>query len=704
MMVGTYWRFVSAAVLIVLVAAACTTPKDGGRDPESGPQPPVPVAVIELLPGSGTATAPVTVQLDGSASTGEIVAYTWHLDGTEISTQITSEHVLNEPGEFTFSLTVTDAGGRSATTTAAYLVLATEEDEDGGGGEPEPDPDPDPVDPPTASIQASPGSGSTPAPITVSFSGSASTGAIASYAWFVDGTPAGAGQTMPYTFTAAGTFTIRLEVTDERDRQDSAQLEYVVPREVLPGESHELTPDEFGGFQISIAPAGAWTATTGAAWLNVVPSSGAGGATTVDVSVDPALLPISGGSFDASLVFTDTAGSRTDTVTVLLPELGPLAPIHQGGLTAGFPHFFSIDPTNVGAHVLRVRFLVEGSGDVSVAPNLDGTLTIDPGREFEEGLVVNCPAGNADFAGTLRAETNDPRRPSVSVPVSFGCVEASPGDGYNITLVFQPGTFTAEQQAMIRAAADRWEGLIAGNIPNATTLPPYYRESCLRWQSWNEAIVPPELRNVGWFDGLLVTVTAAQPGETALALAGPCWTPNPFPNFGRIWVNMNRLDMMTTTNSLETVMIHELGHVLGIGTIWLDEHRNLIRPIPNNCGNPSLPSTFAGQAGVSEYQALGGTNQPPLDELCHHWSEERFHTEALTPYITIDPGGNNHDPLSRMTLGALQDLGYQVNYSAADPYTLPAPGLQPHAPREGAETFRYADPLIYIVDEQGRTD
>jgi hypothetical protein len=30
------------------------------------------------------------------------------------------------------------------------------------------------------------------------------------------------------------------------------------------------------------------------------------------------------------------------------------------------------------------------------------------------------------------------------------------------------------------------------------------------------------------------------------------------------------------------------------------------------------------------------------------------------------------NPLSRLTVGSLEDLGYAVNYTAADPYTLPS--------------------------------
>ena len=50
-----------------------------------------------------------------------------------------------------------------------------------------------------------------------------------------------------------------------------------------------------------------------------------------------------------------------------------------------------------------------------------------------------------------------------------------------------------------------------------------------------------------------------------------------------------------------------------------------------------------------------------------HWSESVFGNELMTGFISGTP-----DPLSILTVGAMQDLGYTVNYSAADPYTMPA--------------------------------
>ena len=46
-----------------------------------------------------------------------------------------------------------------------------------------------------------------------------------------------------------------------------------------------------------------------------------------------------------------------------------------------------------------------------------------------------------------------------------------------------------------------------------------------------------------------------------------------------------------------------------------------------------------------------------------------FDTELMTGYAERRGVAM---PISRMTVGALEDLGYSVNYAAADPYTIPA--------------------------------
>ena len=51
-----------------------------------------------------------------------------------------------------------------------------------------------------------------------------------------------------------------------------------------------------------------------------------------------------------------------------------------------------------------------------------------------------------------------------------------------------------------------------------------------------------------------------------------------------------------------------------------------------------------------------------------HWDEDTFNAELMTGFAE---SAGIAMPISRMTVGSLQDLGYTVNYAAADAYTLP---------------------------------
>jgi hypothetical protein len=49
-----------------------------------------------------------------------------------------------------------------------------------------------------------------------------------------------------------------------------------------------------------------------------------------------------------------------------------------------------------------------------------------------------------------------------------------------------------------------------------------------------------------------------------------------------------------------------------------------------------------------------------------HWREETFFNELMTGFLGSPPS-----PLSRLTVASLADLGYGVDFGAADPYSLP---------------------------------
>ena len=80
--------------------------------------------------------------------------------------------------------------------------------------------------------------------------------------------------------------------------------------------------------------------------------------------------------------------------------------------------------------------------------------------------------------------------------------------------------------------------------------------------------------------------------------------------------------------------------------------------------------------------------------------EPVFHAEAMTGYLNASVA----NPVSRLTVGAMEDLGYTVNYSAAEPYsdTFKAPRHRAAA----AQLINLGDDVpnrtIFIVDPDRR--
>ncbi|MFC8193301.1 PKD domain-containing protein [Cellulomonas sp. NPDC057328] len=160
-----------------------------------------PVAVPNTAPvaalDASTARKSLVARVDGSRSTdadGAVTAWAWSFgDGTK-ATGRTAEHTYAAAGTYTVSLTVTDDEGATATTTRPVTVTA-------------------PNVAPTAAFPAPAVDGLT-ASVDAGTSADAD-GQVASYAWsFGDGTTA-TGRTARHTFTAAGTYTVQLTVTDD---------------------------------------------------------------------------------------------------------------------------------------------------------------------------------------------------------------------------------------------------------------------------------------------------------------------------------------------------------------------------------------------------------------------------------------------------------------------------------------------------------
>lgn len=199
-------------------------------------------------------------------------------------------------------------------------------------------------------------------------------------------------------------------------------------------------------------------------------------------------------------------------------------------------------------------------------------------------------------------------------------------------------------------------------------LEPQYRDTFeTAKRRWESAIVGdlPTISVAGrTIDDVLIYASGVHidgPGGI-LGQAGPNYIrSNGLPITGVMQFDLHDLEEMYTEGSLADVIVHEMGHVLGLGTLW----QRLVRGL--NTDDP----VFVGENAMREYGSL--IKRPPTPVPVEntggpgtrggHWRESVFDHELMTGWL--DRGTN---PLSRMTLGALADLGYAVNFDAADEY------------------------------------
>lgn len=207
------------------------------------------------------------------------------------------------------------------------------------------------------------------------------------------------------------------------------------------------------------------------------------------------------------------------------------------------------------------------------------------------------------------------------------------------------GGLTDSQKAIFQVAADRWSEIIVGNLPSINT----------DIGVVDDVVIDAEGKSIDGSGGILGRAgpTRVRPGSL-------------LPARGIMEFDSADLQRMEDDGELIDVIIHEMGHVLGIGTLW--SNLGLIRGSGTN--NPE----FNGANAMREYATLKNFTNPAFVPIANtggagtregHWRESVFDSELMTGYD--DPGRN---ALSRLTVASLQDLGYQVDYDKADPFIL----------------------------------
>jgi hypothetical protein len=251
--------------------------------------------------------------------------------------------------------------------------------------------------------------------------------------------------------------------------------------------------------------------------------------------------------------------------------------------------------------------------------------------------------------------------------------------GYTIKVRFEGG-LTESQKDAFKSAADRWSSVIIGDLPAVT----------VDGEVVDDLLIIASGVNI---DGVGGTLGRAGPTRQRPRTAGAAAL---LPAKGIMEFDSADLANMEADGSLGDVIAHEMGHVIGIGTIW--EDKSLL------AGAGSSNPTFTGPSAIREYAVLRDTTDldgVPVENSGgggtrdSHWRDSKFGNELMTGFVAR--AGN---PLSRLTVASLGDLGYTVDLEAAEDYELPLPGalvarsaagLQEWHQRGG--TMEYTEPV-----------
>ncbi len=233
---------------------------------------------------------------DASTSTsGGITAWAWNFGDNQTGNEQNPSHTYAQPGDYTITLTVTDAGGQNSINGAVHVAA--------------------PAQPPTASFTSAPNGN-----LTVQFTDTSvsTNGGITAWAWNFGDNQTSNDQNPVHTYAAGGDYSVTLTVTDPGGNNST-----VMPVSVA-------TPAQPPVAGFSSAPAGDLTLQ-----FTDASTSNSGGITAwawdfgdgqTSNEQNPKHTYAQSGDVTVSLTVTDNGGSNTNSQPVNVPAPAQSAP------------------------------------------------------------------------------------------------------------------------------------------------------------------------------------------------------------------------------------------------------------------------------------------------------------------------------------------------------------------------------------------
>lgn len=369
----------------------------------------------------------------------------------------------------------------------------------------------------------------------------------------------------------------------------------------------------------------------------------------------------------------DRPGVRLRSVVLVISVLMAGAVACAPGPSTGPPVITSFSATRTAGPAPLTTTFTWTISDPD-ATTMSCSLDAD-GDDTYETQIPQCSSSVArtvtfDTPGTRTASllVSDGASTVASAPVVLSVDEPST-DGFGITVRFDTSV-TEAQKAVFNSSATRWSEVVRTGLPDVavSVVADYCGTGAPAFD--------------GTVDDLMIDASIVDMDGSGgvLGRAGPCLVRSGggLPVYGSMEFDAADVADMVADGSFADVILHEMGHVLGIGTVW----DGLV-----SAGGSSDPR-FVGMAARGAFSAMfGGDAEPVPVEATggsgtagSHWRESVFGSELMTGWI-----GAGSNPLSRVTVGGLSDLGYGVDLGAAD--ELPVAALRrPGPPERRVET------------------
>ena len=403
-----------------------------------------------------------------------------------------------------------------------------------------------------------------------------------------------------------------------------------------------------------------------------------------------------GGQVDAAQATTDAEGKASVTYT-LGATPGSAQQVTVAAAGSAITATFNATATTPPASIRVFAGNGQSAGPGAAVPVAPAVRVLDAQDQPVQGVAVRFQVGRG--AGTVAAGAKLTNANGVASadqwslgPTGVNTLEASvdeetltgepalfvatttPAQGFDISIRYT-GNPTSSQILAFAEAEVRWEQVITGDLADGTVDEP------------GGICGPGTPAFTGAVDDVVI-FASFQPIDgpgAILAQAGPCLVRDnngdgqlevgDLPGAGLMRFDIDDLDFVEESGVLREVVLHEMGHVLGIGSLWGAEGLLADPSLPNN---PTADPHFTGAQALAAFNAVGGAaynggEKVPVEDTGGvgtadvHWRESVFQSELMTGFVNLQS-----NPLSAVTIGSLADQGYQVDLGQADAYTLPS--------------------------------